>query len=320
MEIGIMLFIVVVIGVVLFKQLKSKSNKEPKIETLSINNDLLSIRINKSKYAGCVDSIVVRGKEYVNVRDHGRLFQTALQVDGYGECFNPTEAGSYSGISSTLKGTSISNNTLSTSVQAVSWATEPDGKARCDKGKYPSITVPTDTVINKKISIENNLITWDVSINSPSAKEEFNIEILTGYLTADFTRLFVINPGSKKLTEITEWKSLNSKTDGYPDGATIQATGYNQTYPVIFTTADTQHAIGGYRTSGIKKKEISAYHALKFNLDGGILPSSNSCSKFSILNSGPVSAITNNPSFQVKLAVGTLDEVHQSIVKLILKK
>lgn len=308
-----LILIVVAIILLVFIANKSKSKDKPKEDTVTIRNAIIQLRLNKSKYAGVVDSIVVRGKEYVNSHDHGRLFQTALQIDGYGECFNPTEAGSYSGSNSVLEGIQTNETSAATTVRAASWAAEPDGLNFCPKGKYPGITIPTDTAISKQISINDNVITWDVTINTPSAKERLNVEVLTGYLTADFTRAYSINPTTKALTEITKWTSLLSDMDGYPDGSTFQATDFNEKYPIIFSTQDHSHAIAAFRVNPVKKNEIAVYHLFKFNIDNGVGPTSNSCVKFSIISSGDVKVLSNVPTYQVKMIVGTLQEVQQKL-------
>ena len=42
---------------------------------------------------GAVDSLVWKDKEFINNWDHGRQLQSAMTVQNYGECWNPTEAG-----------------------------------------------------------------------------------------------------------------------------------------------------------------------------------------------------------------------------------
>ena len=47
-----------------------------------------------SRTAGAIDSLTWGGTQFINARDHGRELQSAAAFDGYGECLNPTEAGS----------------------------------------------------------------------------------------------------------------------------------------------------------------------------------------------------------------------------------
>jgi hypothetical protein len=48
-----------------------------------------------NRLAGAIDSLVWKGKEFVDSTDHGRQIQTAWTVNGHGQCYNPTEAGSH---------------------------------------------------------------------------------------------------------------------------------------------------------------------------------------------------------------------------------
>jgi hypothetical protein len=48
------------------------------------------------RLAGAIDSLTWNGKEFINSWDHGRQLQTAAFIEKFGECYNPTEAGSSS--------------------------------------------------------------------------------------------------------------------------------------------------------------------------------------------------------------------------------
>jgi hypothetical protein len=49
-----------------------------------------------SRFGGAVESVSWRGKEFINIYDHGRQISYAWGMDGWGECLNPTEPGSAS--------------------------------------------------------------------------------------------------------------------------------------------------------------------------------------------------------------------------------
>lgn len=57
-----------------------------------INGSPIQIRAAR-RYGGAITSMQFRGHEFVNNFDHGRQFQIAGQFHGFGECYNPTEAG-----------------------------------------------------------------------------------------------------------------------------------------------------------------------------------------------------------------------------------
>src|SRR6185312_14270838 len=47
-----------------------------------------------ARVAGAIDSLTWRGTAFINSYDHGRELQSASSFNNWGECFNPTEAGS----------------------------------------------------------------------------------------------------------------------------------------------------------------------------------------------------------------------------------
>lgn len=286
---------------------------------LVFGNNLIAITAGLSQYAGAISSIVFRGKEFVNSHDHGRLFQTALQVDGFGECHNPTEAGCLKDVG-TNKSTSVlvgyaktADNVLSTQCQAASWASAPDGTAFCPKGGDPRMTQPTQTVIEKQVTVGElgpNTITWRVRVKCPLAQEKLSVEILTGYLPAEFTNAFRIQPGG--LEAVKEWQPLNSPTDGYPDGSTLQA---HSKVPIIWSTPGGEYAMGVVRP-GAQRCEAWNYTLLKFALDDRVDAKGNSCVKFSVVTHASVSCLGQDSSYVVHLILGTLAEVHTRLSDL----
>src|SRR5690348_6028806 len=56
------------------------------------NSDIV---IGASKrFAGAINSLTWNGREFINSYDHARELQSAVQLNGAGECLNPSEAGS----------------------------------------------------------------------------------------------------------------------------------------------------------------------------------------------------------------------------------
>lgn len=289
--------------------------KDP--ERISMEYGVLKVSSNLTQFAGAIDSIIYDGKEFVNSFDHGRLFQTALQIDGYGECFNPTEAGSFADggrmeSTSVLESIGLGDNMLRTQVRAASWVVAPDGNALCPRGAMPNPRQPTDTLIYKRIElVSGNKINWHVSIDCREAKEKVGVEILTGYLPEDFNALYSVNPKSLKLTKRTTWK-LDSPNDGYPDGGTY-ISGSPSHEPMIWTTSDGSFALGILRPKEIIPvcEPNPSYHAFRFIL-GGQGPKGNSCSKFSVVSHFPVDCLINGlATFRVELFFGDLESVYQ---------
>ena len=85
----------------------------------------LTIRTS-ARTAGAIDSLTWRGKEFINSFDHGRELQSASSFDGYGECLNPTEAGSAKDgagqtTSSRLLDSRADGHTLATTIEMAYW-------------------------------------------------------------------------------------------------------------------------------------------------------------------------------------------------------
>jgi hypothetical protein len=57
-----------------------------------VDGDELTLTVS-SRFGGAVESVLWRGKEFINTWDHGREISYAWGMDDYGECLNPTEPG-----------------------------------------------------------------------------------------------------------------------------------------------------------------------------------------------------------------------------------
>lgn len=294
---------------------------------LQIGNGVIAIAANASQFAGAVSSIVFNGRQFVNSHDHGRLFQTAVQVDGYGECHNPTEAGCAADFgkatsSSKLLAHSVESDFLATEVQAASWGLAPDGLNFCPKGADPRLPAqPTRTIISKSVECgtvsDTNVVAWRVNVKCPDARETLGVEILTGYLPAAFQNAFTYDAKRKALTPVAQWVSKLSPVDGYPDGATWVPVGAPEQHPVVWATPDGQHAVAAVRPANtVKKCEQWAYHLFRFDLGPGDAPTDNSCVKFSVVTHAPVQCLGADSDHLVYLIFGTLDQVHQHLNKI----
>lgn len=298
----------------------------------TITNGLFSITANLTNFAGTVSSIMFNGKQYVNAHDHGRLFQTALQVDGYGECHNPTEAGCFDDYgkntsTSVLLGHSNQGTVLSTETNAASWGLAPNGLNFCPigadarlQGKQPTGTIIRKTVIlnpNIKNAVRKNVVEWRVQVECPVATQRLGIEILTGYLPATFTRAFTIKPNNKQMSEIVDWVPVAAGGDGYDDNATKQPRNPSILDYVVWSTQGGEHAMAVVRPRGtIKSCESFAYNMFKFDFPGDKSDNANSCVKFSVVSHAPLSCHGNKSDFVVYLVCGTLDQVKATVTEL----
>jgi hypothetical protein len=58
-----------------------------------VDGDPVTLRVS-ARFGGAVDSLRWRGREFLNIYDHGRQISYAWHLDDHGECLNPTEPGS----------------------------------------------------------------------------------------------------------------------------------------------------------------------------------------------------------------------------------
>lgn len=289
---------------------------------VTASNGTITVTSNLSQFAGSISSIVFNGRQFVNAFDHGRLFQTAMQVDGYGECNNPTEAGGADGKASKLLAHNASADTIATEVAAAYWSQKPNGLNFCPLGADPRVNGPiSNTVISKRVEVGkllDNVVTWHVGISSPDAQVSTGIEVLTGYLPASFTRAFWITPNGG-MEESKQWKSVTSATDGYPDGGTFIPTDTMVSQPIIFATEDLQHAIGVLRPAGtIKPCEAAAYHLFRFDLGDDKSDNAASCMKFSVVSHSGNGCNNPRADFIVHLAFGNAETVRKTVWELML--
>ncbi|WP_324806676.1 hypothetical protein SH584_09680 [Sphingomonas sp. LY29] len=205
-----------------------------------IGNDRITVSVEPGRFAGAVNSLTFRGIEYVDNFDHGRQIQSALQINGLGECLNPTEAGSKadaakSTTSSKAQSIAVSDNRLTTVTQAAYWLSpgEQYGR-RCSalsgKTQAQNRSALSPVLISKTMSfspLHPNLLTVDVSFSVPSGLQSGSVEALTGYLPARFNSFYSYEPATRRLVRL----------EANTAGAMVMA-------PVIIATADRRHAMG----------------------------------------------------------------------------
>lgn len=130
--------------------------------TAYVKGQPLTIGASKSRFAGAIDSLTFRGAQYINAADHGREWQSASSFDNFGECFNPTQAGSLidgSGSTSTSVVLSLSNanNVLTGKTQMAFWL--PPGY---NYGRQCGSSSATTS--QNKTSLSNHTLTQTVSV------------------------------------------------------------------------------------------------------------------------------------------------------------
>ncbi len=216
----------------------------PTVPSWTISSSVLghTLTISSSpRFAGAICSVNWNGKEFINNDDHGRELQSAASFDGLGECYNPTEAGSEAdGKSDTstskLLTFSASGNQITSSTQMAFW-TNVNQPYPAGCGTDTNIKVAQNTtnlsnyVISKHITVGfsgiANAIEYLVTYHVPDHHTSATFESLTGYLTQDFSSFWTFDPSIRSLTQLSAGPG-------------------EQPIPIIFSTIDSQYAMGIY--------------------------------------------------------------------------
>ena len=272
----------------------------------NVNGQPIVVSASVDRFAGAIDSLTFRGVQYINTYDHGRELAVALQVDGLGECFNPTEPGSFDDASgptssSILQSISNAGNVLSTQTNMVNWLRPGEPSHSPCPGINPPVGVnPTyvsNYILNKTISVYSgsvpNLFIFNAAITVPDTHNSTNTEAATAYLPSSFSTFLNYDRTSRTLTKLTA-----TATDPASNGLTPALY-----MPVIVATPNGSNAMGVISPAtydGSANKPYYAYIAY-----GGGAPSSKwSC----VFGSGPVhpGSVLN---YTCGIAVGSVDEV-----------
>jgi hypothetical protein len=206
-----------------------------------------------AKFSGAVSSIVFRGKEYIDSRGPGALFQSASSFDALGECYNPTEAGSWMGdkvwSTSIIKSAEVSGNQIRTVTDMGFWRNAgslyPKGCGL--RPEFKQVVNTTNTsghLLHKQLTVGlqgfPNVIKHEVTYEVPAPAnllrgalknpEYFSyavFEASTAYLPKDFSSAVYYDPIHR-----TEIDTGNRQGE--------------QPLPVILFTPDKLNAMGVY--------------------------------------------------------------------------
>lgn len=226
--------------------------------------------------AGAFCSMTWGGVQFIDAKDHGRCLQSAVSFDGMGEAFNPTEAGGSQFTDGFLPAPSsskvmnyvIDRATLATEIRMAFW--DPVAGQRTSSyvhRKWVQVGMPG----------KPRVIAYgaDFEIPATASHSVGQFEILTGYMPSNFSRFYTLNPATGALQTLD-------------DGPGEQA------HPVIFSTADGQHAIGIYSVTPLVG---GGYGRWRFA----------DCVKWNVVSraSGPRGTVR----FNVRVVVGTLNQV-----------
>jgi hypothetical protein len=297
---------------------------------IELTNSELQVSIHPDRFAGAIESIQWKNKEFINIFDHGRQLQSAIQIDGYGECHNPTEAGSsHDGNGS--KTTSVmtyskkySDTQLLVQTQMAQWSFNRLTGA-CKKGLDTRVTNPlSQHYLNKKIELGYNndpqIIKISLTFASLETLVSRNIlfELLTGYLNSEFDQFYFL-----KDSELLKPEKFNDISgNGFPAGS-FQTSSQTS---IIQADRSGDYAMGVYFPQDQNKNcwgQFHGYVMYKFNL-GGQGPKGNATNKWSLaFNENVKSSCFKKEegylkrTFEVYLVVGDLKTVHQKLKNIV---
>ncbi|HCO23515.1 MAG: hypothetical protein CME31_09860 [Gimesia sp.] len=259
-----------------------------------------------NRLAGAIHSLTWNGKEFIDSFDHGRQLQSAASFDCgqpgefWAERFNPTEAGSRSdGVgptsSSKLLRLQARDNELHSTTQMAFWLA-PGQKSSGRPALNTSIL--SKHQISKQVRIGyqglDQVLDYRVTFTIPQGERHNHaqFEALTGYMPAEFEQFWKFNPQTGKLLPLDDGPG-------------------EQNDPVILSTRDGKYAMGvfspaqpspGFEQVGYGRFRFPAAKVVKWNC------------VFRVKN--PEGVAAGDYSFQVLVAVGTLEDVRSSLKSL----
>ncbi len=270
-----------------------------------VDGDELVLSVS-ARFAGAVDSITWRGKEFINVFDHGRQISYAWQMDGHGECLNPTEPGSASDLfdlSSTSQLLEVCRpqpNLLSTKTIPAYWLA-PGETGFCDGATSEAVndTLVADHLFAKTIEIGyagiENVIAFTAEISLPEYYDRLHLEVPTGYMTYEFTNYWRFNPVTGELEKPESLQVLEP-----------WSFVHTSTLPPILATEDGEYAMGAYTAENVITYEILRYEVENL---------ADFTNKWNIIIH-EVPAPAGTYTYQSFVIVGTLDQVIEGMNKI----
>jgi hypothetical protein len=260
-----------------------------------------------NRLAGAIDSLQWNGQEFIDSHDHGRQLQSAASFDCaregefWAECFNPTEAGSRAdGVgrrsSSVLEKIEQEGPQLTTTATMAYWLAP--GEKSAGRPALNS-TVVSKHRLTKQLRIGYkalpHVIDYQVTFHMP-ADEQHNygqFEALTGYMPPEFSKFFTFRPDTGELAPLDEGPG-------------------EQKYPVVFSNDAGTHAMGvyspqqpsrGYEDAGYGRWRFKAEKVVKWNCV--------------FRERNPRGISTDDRTYRVFVAVGTSEDVRQSLKELV---
>ena len=259
-----------------------------------------------NRLAGAIDSLTWNGKEFIDSFDHGRQLQSAASFDlqstdpFWAERYNPTEAGSRSdgtgkNSSSKLLSLRATENELETTTRMAYWLA-PGQKSSGRLALNQKIL--SNHLVSKRVRIgykdHDQVIEYQTTFTVPKGEQHTyaQFEALTGYMPAEFEKFWTFRPATGKLEPLSDGPG-------------------EQKFPVVMSTKDGKYAMGifspdqpskGYKHAGYGRFRFKAAKVVKWN-----------CA-FRVSDKQGIKP--GKYSFRMFVAVGSLEEVRQSLESL----
>ena len=281
-------------------------------DALSRGNAVIRAKAGKSeivittteRLAGAIHSLTWGGKEFIDSTDHGRQLQSASNYDCGGkfvpEVFNPTEAGAARDgagpkSSSKLLRIRAEGAELETTTQMAFWLAPGERSAG-----HPArnTKVLSDHLLSKRVRIGcqglPHAIRYDVTFTVPKGERHTfaQFEAVTGYMPPEFSRFWKLDPASGELKPLDDGPG-------------------EQSFPVVLATENGSHAMGvwspdqpspGFAGAGYGRFRFKAEKVNKWNC------------VFRVRDPNGIKA--GDYCFRMFVAVGTLEDVRRTLVKL----
>lgn len=271
------------------------------------NGSILTLRTS-ARMAGAIDSITWRGKEFINAYDHGRELQSASSFDGYGECLNPTEAGSNKDgpgpdSSSLLLQSKTRGRTLETTIEMAFWwlpgAPYPRGcGAHKDFRQAKNETVRSRDRLVKRVTLgSDGVISYDVMFVTAEDHQSATFEAVTAYMPPEFSDFLAYDPATRIVVPLTDGPG-------------------EQKLPVILATPDHNFAMGVFSPALPQKAFPNiGYGRFRF-LNNPKIANWNTVKWNAVFREAPVPR--GQYHYHCDVIVGTVDDVRRALDRLTL--
>lgn len=283
------------------------AQRPDRVISRKVNGSRLTVRTS-ARTAGAIDSITWRGKEFIDAWDHGRELQSASSFDGYGECLNPTEAGSAEDArgpvsSSRLLQAKTGRHKLETRIEMAYWLApgtiypRPCGSHQ-DFRRAFNQTIRSQDTLRKRVKLGvrglPNVLEYEMTFTTTDDHQAATFEALTGYMPPDFSDFLALDPAKGTIALLPEGMG-------------------EQPRPVILATPDHQYAMGIY-SPGLPQPKHPGNGYGRFRFVANPVKPGNTVKWNAVYREAPVPK--GDYRYLCYVAIGTVEDVRSAIVKL----